>query len=89
MVAVNPFAMVAVTTRGPAAVVFTVLPVMVAPVVPAVLTDQTIGALLVALSGSTVPERASAVPTTPVVGILLMPVTATNGLLNTISKPIG
>ena len=68
--------MVAVTITVPAAFVVRVFPLMVAPVVPALFTDHTI-VLLVALEGTTVPERAMGVPATPLVGTPVIPVTAT------------
>ena len=71
--------MVAVTTAVPAAVVFkTLVPAaMVAPVVPAVLTVHVM-VLLVALDGATVPVRVRGVPTPPVVGMPVIPVTPTH-----------
>ena len=75
-----PFAIVAVTVTVPAAVVFSVLPLMYAPVVPALLTDHAM-VLLVALEGETVPERVRGVPAVPVVGMPEMLVTGTIPLL--------
>ena len=80
MLAVLPLAMVAVTVTVPAAVVVRVFPLMVAPVVPALFTDHTI-ALLVALSGATIPERAMEVPAMPPVGTPVIPVTGTKALV--------
>ena len=69
--------MVAVTMAVPAPVVFKVLPLLIlAPVVPALLTDQTI-VWLVALLGVTVPLKVRGVPTVAVVGTLVIPDTAT------------
>ena len=54
MVAVSPLTIVARTVTEPAAVVLSVLPLIVAPVVPALCTVHVMF-LLVALVGSTVP----------------------------------
>jgi hypothetical protein len=59
-------------------VVFKVLPLIVAPVVPAFWTLHTI-VLLVALTGVTVPLKARGVPAVAAVGTPVMLVTATNG----------
>jgi len=75
-----PFAMVAVTVTVPAAVVFRVLPLMYAPVVPALLTVHAM-VLLVALEGETVPERVRGVLAVPVVGTPEMLVTGTKAVL--------
>ena len=88
MVAVNPFAMDAVTFRVPGFVAVTApdtAPVAI-PVPPASVTDQVMGVLLVALAGSAVPERVNAVPTVPVEGTPVMLLTATNVLPNVIVK---
>ena len=58
MVGVAPFVIVALTVAVPAAVVFRVLPLMVAPVVPALNTLHVM-VLLVALLGATVPLSVS------------------------------
>ena len=80
-----PLAMVAVTVTVPAAVVFKVLPEMVAPVLPADFTLQTM-VLLVALVGATVPVSVSGVPAVAAVGTPVMFVTATNvGVLTSVS----
>ena len=85
MVAVAPFAMVAVTVTVPAAVVFKVLPEMVAPVAPADFTLQTM-VLLVASVGATVPVSVSGVPAVAVVGTPVMPVTALKAVLTAMLK---
>ena len=71
-----PLTIVALTVTVPAAVVFRLLPLMVAPVFPALATDHTI-VLFVALAGFTVPVRVRAVPTVPLVGTPVIPVTGT------------
>ena len=68
--------MVAVTVTLPAAVAVSVLPLMAAPVVPALFTDHTI-VWLVALAGATVPVRVRELPTVPAVGTPEILVTAT------------
>jgi hypothetical protein len=78
VVADAPFTIVARTETVPAAVVFNVLPLMVAPVVPALTTIQVI-VLLVAVAGLTVPVSASPVPAVAVEGTPVMLVTATKG----------
>jgi hypothetical protein len=75
VVAEAPLAIVAVTVTAPAPVVFNTLPLMLAPVSPALLTDHVM-VWLVALGGDTVPLRVSGIPTVVEVGTLLMFVTA-------------
>jgi hypothetical protein len=79
---VKPFVIVALTVTVPAAVVFSVLPVIVAPVVPAFWTLHIIGAWFVASDGTTVPVRVRGVPAVAVVGTPVILVTAVNGMLN-------
>ena len=79
MLAVLPLATVAVTVTVPPAVVLRVLPLMVAPVAPALFTDHAM-VLFVALEGSTVPVRAMGVPAMPLVGTPVIFVTATKAL---------
>ena len=78
-------AMVALTVAVPAAVALNVLPVIVAPVVPAFRTLHVI-VLFVAFVGVTVPVSASGVPAVADVGTPLMFVTATKEGLMTMSK---
>ena len=76
VVAVKPLVTVALTTTVPADTVFNVLPVIVAPVVPALSNVQTISRF-VAVNGSAWLGRVIAVPATSLVGTPLTPVTAT------------
>ena len=77
---------VAVTVTTPGPVVFSVEPSgIVAPVVPAVLTLQTM-VVLVALDGSTVPARVKDPPGVASDGTPVMFVTATNGRLTVMIK---
>ena len=69
----------------PAAVVVSVLPLILAPVVPALATLHVI-VLLVALEGSTIPVRVSGVPAVALVGMPVMFVTATKAALTVIEK---
>ena len=80
-----PFAMVAVTVNVPEPVVFNVLPVMVAPVVPAFFTLQVM-VLLVALAGVTVPVSVSGVPAVAVVATPVMSVTGKKAAFTVIVK---
>jgi len=68
---------VAVTTAVPAAVALKVLPLIVAPVVPAFLTLHTI-VLFVAFAGATVPVSVSGVPAVALAGTPVISVTAVN-----------
>ena len=83
--AVNPFVIVALTVAVPAAVVFNVDPVTVAPVVPA-LTRLHVIVLLVALVGLTVPVNARATPAVAVSDTPVIDVTGTNGAVTVIAK---
>ena len=74
MLAVLPLVMVALTVTVPAAVVLSVLPLMVAPVVPEFHTLHVI-VLFVAFEGFTVPVSVSGVPAVAVVGTPVMLVT--------------
>jgi len=65
-----PSAMVAVTTTVPVPVAVNVFPLIDAPVLPALLTDQTIS-LRLALAGKTVPVS-SDMPTGAVAGTWVM-----------------
>jgi hypothetical protein len=73
---------VAITETVPVAVVFnTLLPAaIVAPVVPGVVTVQTI-AWFVAFDGTTVPVNGNAVPAVAVVGTPVILVTGTKGFI--------
>jgi len=71
--------MAAVTVTVPDAVVVKTLPLIAAPVVPALFTVHVI-VLLVAVAGSTVPVRVR-VPTVPPVGKPVIPVTGTKVII--------
>jgi hypothetical protein len=74
----KPFAIVAVTVAVTAAVVFRTLPpVILAPVVPALLTDHVM-VWLVAFEGDTVPVKVKGVPAVADVGTPDMLVTGYN-----------
>ena len=77
--------MVAVMVTLPAFVVFRTLPLMFAPVVPALLTNQTI-VWLVALLGVTIPLKVKGVPTVAEEGTLVIPDTATKAALTVMVK---
>jgi len=85
VVAVAPLVTVALTTTVPADVVFSTLPVMLAPVAPAFSIDQTM-VRLVAVVGFASVGSVIAVPAYSEVGTPVTPVTGTNTGLMVIVK---
>ena len=85
MLAVKPLVIVALIVTVPAADAFSVLPLIVAPVVPALTTLHVI-VWFVAFAGFTVPVSVSGVPAVAVVGTPVMLVTGLCAALTVIVK---